>query len=755
MASVENTTDKTGIGASIDPHAARRAVAGLSESFAAGDFPRAEIHARTLLGLVPADPNLRRILAATEVARGNVDSAIRNLRRSLLVTPEYVDSQFSLANTLLGANEGTSSIRHYDRTLCLVPDHGEALINLGNAWASLERPAHARALFQRAAVSQPTSGLAIGNLGVLALIRDEAKEAKRHFKRAHRVDPKAVEANLNLASALRDLKRFGAAMHYYRQAILIAPGNQMVLAGASETLGRMGAALPSDNLDALRDVVISCLASPLIESNTVNLVSQALMLSDFSSFFPTHPAPYDASRTFDAQDAHDLVSASGNLVVHHLMDSLITDPHLERIITAARRRLLVSRGTDPGVRVSQPDLARALAYQATLNEYLWAVTPDEELLVETLQIELIDAVEKGRDIDKGDIHLLAAYRQLAAIEQLRRWAMSGNGREDPALATDLDMLILDRVREQEIIAEIPDLTPIDDAISALVKAQYEENPYPRWNSLARHEPVDPIEQIQLEISPNNPALSPISGEPRVLIAGCGTGRQPIQAAMTYRGASIQAIDLSLPSLAYAKRKAGQLEIGNIHFARADILGLQYLDDQFEIIECSGVLHHMAHPEAGLKALLSVLSPNGLLKIALYSAAARTNVTRLRQWITEQGFSSTLEGIRAFRENLPASGHPDADATCRSIDYNATSAIRDLLFHAQEHQFTIPNIKRILEENHLEFLGFLFVDPRVKGDYLDRFPTDTRCVDLDNWTMFEAENPLTFVSMYQFWCRRAG
>ena len=108
----------------------------------------------------------------------------------------------------------------------------------------------------------------------------------------------------------------------------------------------------------------------------------------------------------------------------------------------------------------------------------------------------------------------------------------------------------------------------------------------------------------------------------------------------------------------------------------------------------------------------------------------------------------------FRRSLSASGHPDAAATCRSIDYNATSAIRDLLFHVQEHQFTIPRLKRMLEVNGLEFLGFLFRDAQVKALYLERFPDDPACVDMDTWAVFEAEFPLTFVSMYQFWCRVA-
>jgi SAM-dependent methyltransferase/Tfp pilus assembly protein PilF len=742
------TTSSTGpepVAAPIDPEEARRAVAGLSESFGAGDYPQAEMHARFLLRLVPADANLRRILAAAEVAQGKTEPALLNLRRALLVVPDYIDGHYYLANTHFQANDVNAAIKHYGHALCLAPDHGETLINLGNAWAAQGDPLRARALFRRAAISLPGAELPIGNLGVLATTTGALADAARYFKQTHRVSPGAMATNLNLANALRDFDQISRAMPYYHQALTIAPGDGAALAAASEALDRLGGRLPSENPDATRAVTIACLASPLVESNSINLTSQALMTRDFSAWLST------GRPSGDIDDPVDLVHAGDGLVLHHLMDSLITDPNLEELLTRARHRLLLQHRSHEG---SDAALARALGRQAGLNEYLWAVSLEEDAVLDTLTNEIIRAVEAGAAVDPLDIHLLAAYRPLAPLGSLRHWAAGARETADADFAEDLDFLILDRVREEAIAATIVDLTPIDDAVSTLVKAQYEDNPYPRWNSLARHEPIDPIEQILGEIAPNKPNLDPMSERPGVLIAGCGTGRQAVQAAMTYRGASVLAIDLSHASLAHAKRKADQLGFDDIRFARADILGLNGIPDRFEIIECSGVLHHMADPEAGLRALLSVLAPKGLLKIALYSAAARGNVTRLRQWIADQGFAPDLEGIRAFRQRLLDSGHPDAEATSRSIDYNATSAIRDLLFHAQEHQFTIPGLKRMLEDHRLEFLGFLFRDASVKADFLERFPDDVGCVDLDNWTRFEAEFPLTFVSMYQFWCRRA-
>lgn len=735
------------------PDAARQAVAGLSRSFAAGDFPGAESHARLLLGLVPADPNLRRILAAAEVAQGKISSALANLRRALVVGPDYLEARYNLANTLAENHEAELAISQYRRGLRVAPDHVESLINLGGLWRTRGREDRARAGFRRAAVVDPGSALAIGNLGVLAMDGGTPASAARFFAWAHRIAPTSALGVLNLANALRDSGCPIAALAYYHQALAIAPEATVVLAGAAQALMSLDEQAIETWADPAREVLITCLESPEVESNTLNRVSEALLRRDLADWLlgGAGGAPMPEELVGIGETGRSWTF----LLSAHLRDSLITDPALEKLLTGLRRQLLEARDSGRDFSLDDARLARAFAHQGVLNEYLWPITGDEEQRLDALMASIEAVVEAGGEVDAVALHLLGAYRPLSSVGQLRRWAASRRGLADPELARDLDILILDRVREEAIAATIADLTPIDDTISTAVRAQYEDNPYPRWNSLARHEAIDPAAQVLAEIAPNAPMLARLPEILRVLIAGCGTGRQAVQAAMTYRGADILAIDLSRPSLAHAKRKSAELGFGAIRFARADILGLSAISERFEIIECSGVLHHMANPEAGLKALLTILAPTGLMKIALYSAAARANVTRLREWIAERGFAATLEDIRAFRAGLPASGHPDAEATCRSIDYNATSAIRDLLFHAQEHQFTVPRIKTLLGDNGLEFLGFLFLDPGVKERYLDRFPGDPACTDLANWAAYEADNPLTFVSMYQFWCRRRG
>jgi hypothetical protein len=86
------------------------------------------------------------------------------------------------------------------------------------------------------------------------------------------------------------------------------------------------------------------------------------------------------------------------------------------------------------------------------------------------------------------------------------------------------------------------------------------------------------------------------------------------------------------------------------------------------------------------------------------------------------------------------------------DFFSTSECRDLLFHVQEHQLTIPQIKAFLADTNLAFLGF--ANPPAQA-YRARFPDDPAMTNLDHWHTFETENPLTFVNMYQFWVQKPG
>ena len=89
-----------------------------------------------------------------------------------------------------------------------------------------------------------------------------------------------------------------------------------------------------------------------------------------------------------------------------------------------------------------------------------------------------------------------------------------------------------------------------------------------------------------------------------------------------------------------------------------------------------------------------------------------------------------------------------------LDFYGLSMCRDLIFHVQEHRFTLPRIEAALASLGLEFLGFELGDPEALRRFKETHPEPGAMASLADWHAFELENPRTFARMYQFWCRKA-
>ena len=238
-----------------------------------------------------------------------------------------------------------------------------------------------------------------------------------------------------------------------------------------------------------------------------------------------------------------------------------------------------------------------------------------------------------------------------------------------------------------------------------------------------------------------------------MIAGCGTGQHSIGTAKRFKSSKILAIDLSLSSLAYAKRKTEELGINNLDYMQADILDLKKLGRQFDIVESAGVLHHMADPMAGWKVLTDCLRPGGLMMIGLYSELARQDIVKIREEISQLGLASSGEEMRSFRDMMISSKKKHHKPIRKGLDFYSSSTFKDLLFHVQEHRLSLMQIKECLSDLGLSFCGF-DDKPLVKKFKLV-FPKEDDLYDLDKWQEYEEANPKTFLGMYQFWCQKAG
>jgi SAM-dependent methyltransferase len=238
----------------------------------------------------------------------------------------------------------------------------------------------------------------------------------------------------------------------------------------------------------------------------------------------------------------------------------------------------------------------------------------------------------------------------------------------------------------------------------------------------------------------------------ILIAGCGTGKHPFWIAQYFPHARILAIDLSRANLAYARRRTREEGLRNIEYAQADILRLGGIGRTFDRIDAVGVLHHLADPKAGWRVLLSLLAPNGIMRVGLYSEAARRDVVQARALITERGYRPTIEDIRALRQKIIRDQR--WEMVLNSNDFYSASGCRDLLFNVMEHRFTIQKIASFLKEHGLVFHGFE-IDGAVIKEFQRRYPGSEALINLEYWNAFEADNPKTFRGMYVFTVSKVG
>ena len=261
--------------------------------------------------------------------------------------------------------------------------------------------------------------------------------------------------------------------------------------------------------------------------------------------------------------------------------------------------------------------------------------------------------------------------------------------------------------------------------------------------------VNVVDEVRLKLYDNK--INEVK-KPDILIAGCGTGQHSIGTSARFEDSKVLAIDLSLSSLAYAKRKTDELGIKNIKYMQADILDLGKLNKQFDIIESAGVLHHMDNPMAGWKVLTDCLKPGGLMKIGLYSKIARQqSSSKIRGEISQGGIGSSKTEMKSFRNKLIKSGKDHHKLILDSPDFYSLSTLRDLLFHVQEHRFTIPQIGDYLGQLGLKFCGF--ETSQIVSHFIQTNKAKDDPYDLDKWHDFEGDNPRVFASMYQFWCQK--
>jgi tetratricopeptide (TPR) repeat protein/SAM-dependent methyltransferase len=720
----------------------------------AGRWAEAEHCARRVLAAKPLDPSALNVLGTVAMNTGRSAEAVGWFQQAASGQPKNPFIQFNLGEAHRRLQAYEIAAKFFQRAAALKSDFAEAYASAGDAYRLMGQGTDAERCYRAALKRAPAMLAALNGLGLLRLQHGDAAAAAERFEAGCKAAPAGhplrpiLLANLGLARLQLGYGPDGLAL--LAQAVEAEPQDPEAwrrLAGALRRT-RVAPAMPG-----FRDTLLQLFDRPDVNPRNLATAAIAVLRQDpeIDQLLETiAQAPADLAHTLEREAATASRLIQDRLFRALLGSAPVPDVAIELTLVRLRTDLLnLTDGTADALE-EELGLAIALARQAFLNEYVLFAAPAEQARV----ADLITALDRedigGQAGDLTKIAIAAAYRPLATTPL----AVRLQGSALPALAELLREQLSEPAEEAELRAQLPVLKPPTDIISRAVQQQYEQSPYPRWTRCSLGEPLPFGRAIQSALPDLSAGGIPDLDRPRVLIAGCGTGLETMRVATTYRGAAILAIDLSAASLGYAMRKVRDYGLAEVEHLQADILDLPTLAERFDLIDSFGVLHHMANPAQGLEVLAGLLRPEGFLFVGLYSEIGRRAVVQARAHIARGGYRDDPDGIRALRRSLMLDGAPPAldGVMSPASDFWTLSDCRDLLFHVNEHRFTLPQIGEMLSAAGLEFLGVQFGHAADRTRYVAQNTGPGALRDLARLHRHELEHPEIFGDTYRLWAR---
>ena len=573
-------------------------------------------------------------------------------------------------------------------------------------------------------------------LGAALMAQNRASEAIHHFEHVVALKP-------NLPSAYEDLAKACRAAGHLKLAIGAA-SRALAFHETAETktlfaqcvrearftaddgrIRKLMARALSETWDRPRELAAACISLIKLDAVVNGFIARAN-----SSW----PARLPTTELLDLS----IALSRDQLLCRLLECTPITDVSLERLLTNVRLAMLSTSTTDIGRDERLLGFYCTVARQCFINQYVFSMTEVEADHAQHLRASLERALVMGDPCPDLWPAIVGAYFPLHILSKVEALL----DRSWPACVSALLVQqVKEPAEERRIASSIPVLTGIEGEVSHAVRQQYEESSYPRWVHAG-----PPGQPIILNDRRPEQAFD-------VLFAGCGTGLSTVEFARQTPHARILAIDLSVASLCYAQRMAQSYGLANVEFGQADITKLGTIGREFDYIDASGVLHHLADPWEGWRKLLSLLRPGGFMLVGLYSELARQGIVAARRLIADRGYRPIPQDIRRCREEVMAA---DDGSLLKSViqwnDFFAMNECRDLLFHVQEHHVTLPEIKLFLAAAGVRFGGFM-LDALTLQRFAARFPEPAAMTNLDCWQDFETQAPSTFAAMYQFWVHK--
>ena len=682
-----------------------------------------------------------KVLAAALKQQGRTNESLIASQKSIQLNPQDAGAHYNLGITLQEQGRLKEAEANYRQTIKLKSDLPEVHFNLGVILEEQGKLEEAEVSYRQTIKLKPQLAHAHQNLGNIMIKQRRLKEAEASYRQAIKFKPDLAEAYNNLGIIMKERRRLEEAFSAFIQAINLNPDFTDAYKNFAITIKKVR--FTSSNVK-LYPLLIQLI-------NNGNHVRPLDLTPSILSLLKHDPLIknllLEENFATNLKEANTIISGLDKLTLLHDIMRICRLPDLQfEKFFVSMRRLLITNLDNFEATPKFIHFLSSLSLHCFVNEYIYFEKDEETKLVKNLEIDIAQSISKSEQPEAKKILCLASYRMLHQYNWCQKLEALNNLEEVKC------RLIEEPYTEKVIVKEIPILGEISDNVSSNVRAQYEENPYPRWVKIGLPSKAKSISEICIEknLHLNSKNIQNVIA-PDILVAGCGTGQHSIGTASRFSKCKVTAVDLSLTSLAYAKRKTTELGITNLKYIQADILKLNQLKKKFDIIESVGVLHHMDEPIDGWKVLTDILKPSGLMKIGLYSELARKNIEEVRKEITLGKVGTSEADIRNFRQSLIESQEKHHQQLTMSSDFFSLSTLRDLIFHVQEHRFTLPQIKNCLEKLGLKFCGFEDID--IISNFRKFHGKEADIHDLALWHQYEENNSRSFGGMYIFWCQK--
>jgi SAM-dependent methyltransferase len=193
----------------------------------------------------------------------------------------------------------------------------------------------------------------------------------------------------------------------------------------------------------------------------------------------------------------------------------------------------------------------------------------------------------------------------------------------------------------------------------------------------------------------------------IVIAGCGAN-QAAHYAFTNRNSEVLGIDVSDSSLDHEAHLKQKHRLDNLELLQMSLGEIGSIGRTFDLIVCTGVLHHLPDPDAGLRCLRDVLKPHGVISIMLYGYFPRVGVYMLQEVFRQLGLKQDVAGIGIVKRAIDMLPKAHYLNVYRQIapDLSYDSGLVDTFLHPADRAFTVSEILKLARDNDLTLQSWL-------------------------------------------------